>query len=163
MLWRSRSCAVFTRYPLYRESALRKAKKCRLVLGLLKFSALVLVFFLSLVFTQSLRNYWSRGSQKYSPACKNRNEFECENVINTEINSSQCEALLFMLDLFISHVLFCCYHCNACLVCLPDTHTQTCLYLLSMGAILNYKRRCPCVWVSHITLFYHYNEPAVQW
>ena len=117
-----RSCTVFTRYPLYRESALRKAKKCRLVLGLLKFSALVLVIFLSLVFTQSLRNYWSRGSKKYSPACKNRNEFECENVIKTEFNPSQCDALLFMLDLFISHVLFCCYHCNACLVCLPDTH-----------------------------------------
>ena len=74
-------CPVFTRYPLYRESALRKAKICRLVLGLLKFSVLVFVFFLSLFFTQSLRNYCSCGSQQYSLACINRNEFECEHVI----------------------------------------------------------------------------------
>ena len=92
----SRSCAIFTGYPLYKESALRKAKICRLVLGLLKFSVLVSVFLLSLVFTQSLRNYCSRGSQKCSPSHKtgiNLNG-QWKNVIRkTVFNPSQCDAL----------------------------------------------------------------------
>ena len=81
----ARSCTVITRCPLYRESALRKAKICRLVLGVLKFSVSVFVFLLSLFFTQSLRNYCSRGSQNCSPSHKNRNQFEWKNVIRKSV------------------------------------------------------------------------------
>ena len=148
----ARCCTVFTRYPLYRESALRNAKICRLVLGLLNFSVLVFVFFLPLVLTQSFRNYCSRGSQKYFLACKNRNEFESD---KTEFNEPSTllihpNMMLYCLCWIYLFFMYCSaaitgLASSACLVCLPNSHTQNCLHLFSMGTILNYNRRCPCV------------------